>query len=95
MVFLGEINVILNANTKPKAFQVRFDKQIELGENEKVEFKSSFNQEVIESVCAFANKRGGTIFIGLKSREKVLGLQIGEESLQQRLNEIKSKTEPF
>lgn len=69
-----------------------FDKLIKLGETEKVEFKSSFNQDVCEAVCAFANKRGGTIFIGLKSPEKILGLQLGDESLQQWLNEIKSKT---
>ena len=74
---------------------MNFDEQIKLGESEKVEFKTSFNQEVTEAVCAFANKHGGTIFIGLKSPEKVLGLQLGEESLQQWLNEIKSKTEPF
>ena len=67
---------------------------ISAGENSKVEFKSSFNQETIESVCAFANKKGGTIFIGLKSREKILGLQVGEESVQNWLNEIKSKTDP-
>ena len=58
-----------------------FEEKIKLGENEKVEFKTSFNQEVVEAVCAFANKRGGNIFIGLKSPEKVLGLQLGEESL--------------
>lgn len=74
--------------------QLTYDKQIALGENSKVEFKSTFNQEVVESVCAFANKLGGTIFIGLKSAEKVLGLQLGPESLQHWLNEIKSKTEP-
>lgn len=71
-----------------------FEELITLGENEKIEFKSSFNQEVIESVCAFANKHGGTIIIGLKSSEKVHGTQLGEESLQQWINEIKSKTEP-
>ena len=71
-----------------------FEELITLGENEKIEFKSSFNQEVIESVCAFANKYGGTIIIGLKSSEKVHGTQLGEESLQQWINEIKSKTEP-
>ena len=70
------------------------EKMISKGENSKVEFKSSFNQETIESVCAFANKKGGTIFVGLKSLTKVHGVQIGEESVQNWLNEIKSKTEP-
>ncbi len=74
--------------------QLTYDEQIALGENSKVEFKSTFNQEVVESVCAFANKHGGTIFIGLKSADRILGLQLGSKSLQQWLNEIKGKTEP-
>lgn len=28
------------------------------GESATVEFKTSFNQEAIEAICAFANKRG-------------------------------------
>ena len=72
----------------------KFTDLVKSGENEIIEFKSSFNQEVVESVCAFANRNGGTIIIGLKSPEKVYGLQLGEESVQQWLNEIKSKTEP-
>lgn len=34
-----------------------FDAQIQVGENERTEFKSAFNQETVESVCAFANRR--------------------------------------
>lgn len=52
------------------------------GESGKLEFKTSFNQEVIESVCAFANKKGGVVVIGLKSKDKVLGVQVGSETLQ-------------
>lgn len=66
--------------------------QIEVGENERTEFKSAFNQETVESVCAFANRRGGTIFLGVKSSDRIPGVQIGKESLQKWINEIKSKT---
>lgn len=72
-----------------------FIKAIESGETENIEFKSSFNQETIEAIGAFANKHGGTIFIGLKSRTKVMGIEIAEETIQKWLNEIKSKTEPI
>lgn len=64
------------------------------GESATVEFKTSFNQEAIEAICAFANKRGGIVFVGLKNSEKILGVQLAQESLQTWLNEIKSKTEP-
>jgi len=36
---------------------------IKAGESETVEFKSSFNREVIETLVAFANSNGGTIYI--------------------------------
>ncbi|ACX74577.1 putative transcriptional regulator [Fibrobacter succinogenes subsp. succinogenes S85] len=73
---------------------MQYDSIINTGESSTAEFKSSFNQEVIEAVGAFANKNGGIIIIGLKSSSKVLGVQLAEESLQKWLNEIKSKTEP-
>ena len=34
-------------------------KQIQQGESKHLEFKSSFQKEVIESVVAFANAKGG------------------------------------
>ena len=73
---------------------MNFLSKITSGESKNVEFKSSFNQETIEAVGAFANKCGGTIFIGLKSSSNVTGLQLAEESVQKWINEIKSKTEP-
>ena len=73
---------------------MQLDSIINAGESATVEFKSSFNQEAIEAVGAFANKNGGVIVVGLKSCSKVFGLELAEESLQKWLNEIKSKTEP-
>lgn len=35
-----------------------FGAQIKVGENERTEFKSAFNQETVESVCAPTNRRG-------------------------------------
>jgi hypothetical protein len=39
-------------------------KMIKLGDSDMLEFKSSFNREVIETACAFANRTGGTILVG-------------------------------
>ncbi len=49
-----------------------FNAQIAIGENEMTEFKTAFNQEAVESVCALANRRGGTVFLGVKSADCVL-----------------------
>ncbi len=49
-----------------------FNAQIAIGENETTEFKTAFNQEAVESVCALANRRGGTVFLGVKSADCVL-----------------------
>jgi len=42
--------------------------QISLGESQTTEFKLSFQKEVIVSVVAFANAKGGKIFIGVSGR---------------------------
>jgi len=41
---------------------------ISKGENEFLEFKTSFNKEVIETLVAFANAKGGDVIIGVKNR---------------------------
>lgn len=64
------------------------------GENEKVEFKTSFNKDVIETLVAFANTKGGAVYIGVNDTAKIIGVTLAPESLQQWANEIKTKTEP-
>ena len=64
-------------------------------ENEELEFKSSFNDSVIESISAFANTNGGRILIGVDDNGKsIKNFIIGKESVQNWLNEIKNKTQP-
>ena len=66
-----------------------------LKENQHIEFKSGFNDEVIETLSAFANTKGGKILIGVRNDGvPVKGFIVGEESIQQWLNEIKTKTQP-
>ena len=62
------------------------------GESEVVEFKSSFNSEVIETLVAFANTRGGIVYVGVKDDGKIVGIEINSESVQKWINEIKMKT---
>jgi len=63
-------------------------------ENLTVEFKSSFDKEVIETLVAFSNAKGGIVYIGVSDKRKVQGITIGKESIQNWINEIKNKTTP-
>ena len=67
---------------------------IEDGESESFEFKSSFNTETIETLVAFANTKGGTVFVGINNKGVISGVSLNTESVQQWVNEIKSKTSP-
>lgn len=59
------------------------------------EFKSNCTDGVIESLVAFANTKGGSVYVGIDdSGSPVNVFNIGPESLQKRINEIKMKTQP-
>ncbi len=64
------------------------------GESDTVEFKSSFNTQTIETLVAFANLKGGTVYIGVSDIGEITGVSVNSETLQQWINEIKTKTEP-
>lgn len=64
------------------------------GENEKIEFKESFCKKAIETIVAFSNTRGGLLLIGIKDDASVLGVELGEETLQNYVNQVKNSTEP-
>ena len=63
-------------------------------ESSTVEFKTAFNDEVIVSLVAFSNAKGGTVFIGVSDTGKVQGITVGKETIQNWINEIKNKTTP-
>jgi len=65
-----------------------------LHESNTIEFKESFDREAVVTAGAFANTRGGTIYIGIMDRGKVVGTLIGAESLKEWANTISQSTEP-
>ncbi|MFT4060942.1 MAG: ATP-binding protein [Edaphocola sp.] len=65
---------------------------INQGESETLEFKTSFGDEVIVSLVAFANTKGGTVCIGVSDEGKIKGVDVGKETVQNWINEIKGKT---
>ena len=69
-------------------------KLISSGESDQLEFKSSFGKEVIETLCAFANTKGGYVLIGVSNTNQITGLNLSGETLQGWLNQIKQSTVP-
>ncbi|MFA5023487.1 MAG: ATP-binding protein [Patescibacteria group bacterium] len=66
---------------------------IKKGEGLKVEFKTKFHDETIETLTAMANTKGGTVIIGLSDKKEALNLSLGQETINKWLNEIKHKTD--
>lgn len=67
-------------------------KAIPAGESETVEFKSSFDREVIETLAAFANAKGGKVFVGISDNGKAAGVQLNKETIQAWINQAKQLT---
>jgi ATP-dependent DNA helicase RecG len=64
------------------------------GETEAVEFKESFDREAVETAGAFANTRGGTIYVGVSRKGAPLGIEVGPETLSDWSNQVSQSTDP-
>ena len=66
------------------------------GESETTEFKTSLAEwkDVVESISAFSNKNGGTIFIGVGDNCEIIGADIGNKTIEVLANQIKQNTDP-
>jgi len=66
------------------------------GESETVEFKESTGEwkEIIKTISAFANTKGGIIIVGINNKSKVSGIQIGKRTSEDLANKIKENTDP-
>lgn len=58
------------------------------------ESKTSFNEDVIVTLVAFANAKGGKVYVGVNDKGEAVGVDLEPESVQKWINEIKHKTEP-
>jgi len=67
---------------------------INQGESLKVEFKMNFNRSAIETLVAFSNTKGGSIFVGVSDDGDIKGIEVNQETIQQWINEVKNKTAP-
>jgi len=66
------------------------------GESETVEFKKSTGEwkEIIETISAFANTKGGIILVGVDKKKKICGVSIGKGTIEDLTNKIINNTEP-
>jgi len=65
-------------------------------ESDTLELKKSVGEwkEIIETVNAFSNTRGGEIYIGINNNGEVDGVEIGKNTLEDLTNKIKENTDP-
>ncbi|MBI4180803.1 MAG: ATP-binding protein [Chloroflexi bacterium] len=73
-----------------------FEKILAEKECETVEFKTSLaeEEEAIQSMIAFTNTGGGRVFFGVKNDGEVVGVDIGNNTLENLANNIKRYTYP-
>ncbi|MCH9039565.1 MAG: ATP-binding protein [Chloroflexi bacterium] len=66
------------------------------GEGQTTEFKRSFAEEneIIKSLCAFAHADGGTVFIGVGDDLQIVGVTLGNNTLENFANNVRRSTNP-
>ena len=62
-------------------------------ESETLEFKKSVGEwkEIIETISAFSNTRGGEILVGINNSEEVQGVEIGKNTIEDLTNKRKHR----
>ncbi len=65
--------------------------RIELQEGEQVEFKRQWTDQALEDIAAFANTRGGSVFIGVDDGGEILGVADPEAEIQRIANTVASR----
>lgn len=70
--------------------------KLKIKESAKVEFKNSLSEmdQIIETVSAFSNTKGGMIYIGVEDNGAICGVTIGKGTLESLANSIKQNTDP-
>jgi len=62
---------------------------LQSGENSKIEFKASkekLNKDAFDSICAFLNRSGGHLILGVNDKKEVIG--VDENSIQKILDTL-------
>jgi ATP-dependent DNA helicase RecG len=57
---------------------INLQKIVQAGEGLHSEFKTSFKEDVIETLVAFPNAKGGAVYIGISDKGSISGVTIGK-----------------
>ncbi len=73
-----------------------YRKEILSGESEELEFKRSTSllKEATQTLCAFANHKGGVLYFGVSDDGTVVGQMVSDDTLKNIANTIKLNTDP-
>lgn len=65
-------------------------------ESATVEFKKSLSEwkEIVETVSAFSNTHSGIIFVGISDEGNIIGVNIGQRTIEDLADKIKQNTDP-
>ena len=69
---------------------------ISKGESDTIEFKKSLSawKEIVETISAFSNTKGGTIVVGVDDSKRIHGAKIGKNTIEDLTNKILTNTDP-
>lgn len=62
-------------------------------ESQTVEFKESWRDEYLKTICAFANTDGGTLYVGVNDKGEVVGVDNPKKLIEDIPNKIISVTQ--
>jgi len=75
---------------------IPIEELMEKEESETLEFKKSLSEwkEIVETVSAFSNTKGGIIVVGVDDNKNLAGVNIGKGTVEDLTNRILTNTEP-
>ena len=75
---------------------ISLKKLVEKEESETLEFKKSLSEwkEIVETVSAFSNTKGGIIVVGVDDNKNLVGVNIGKGTVEDLTNKVLTNTEP-
>ncbi|MEE9151738.1 MAG: ATP-binding protein [Thermoplasmata archaeon] len=70
--------------------------KLNIEESETMEFKSSLSEikQVLETLSAFSNGKGGRVLVGIDDEARIKGVDIGRNTIENLANEIKRNSDP-
>ncbi|NOQ55548.1 MAG: hypothetical protein GQ477_01945 [Nanohaloarchaea archaeon] len=73
-----------------------FQKLIDAGEDETIEFKRSTAQtdRALRTICGFLNHKGGTVYFGISDKNELVGQQVSDSTLKSLSQKIRQKIRP-